>query len=40
MPPFVPVMLAGSLAANLVDISDCGVTQERFRRLKNNQLIA
>lgn len=32
----------GSLAANLVDISArvCGGTQERFRRLENNQLIA
>lgn len=30
------------MAANLVDISArvCGVTQERFRRLENNQLIA
>lgn len=36
------VMFAGSLAANLVDISAkvCGVTQEQFRSLKNNQLIA
>lgn len=30
------VILAGSPVANLV----CGVTQERFRSLKNNQLIA